>query len=190
MKRLLLLLVALFIFSGCSPLRPPVPLSPPDFDPGSDNATLVIMLDSDASIGAVFDVYVNDEFVGKNMGHGYVVVKVSPGEKYILAVAENTGIAKIDFKPGRIYVLNQNMAFGWVGARTSGFSQASLVQAKKSIKNCVYVEYNPADSQGKMDQNEYEKAVCEYEAGVKKDPKGYKEILGYEGVLYSDFVKN
>ncbi len=49
------------------------------------------------------------------------------------------------------------------------------------LQGCTYLELDSGRTFPDMDSALYQKAIEEYEAGVKENPEGYKELLEYRG---------
>ena len=71
--------------------------------------------------------YQTQEDLGETMGKTYFVTDVPPGEHYVVAATENTGIAHLNFEAGKSYFLQQGIAMGMWRARTSGLTRPSAV---------------------------------------------------------------
>lgn len=188
MKRIIFLMVFLLALTGCSKKYTATSSALPNLDPGEDKATLVVLRDTIWGGVIVFETYVDRKFIGETQDKAYLVAKVDPGERYVITVTENVGVAKINFEPGRIYFLNQNIAMGWWKSRTSGFSVADVAQATRSMNSCAYFEYDRSKNAPDLKQSVYEKAVSSYEDDIKKNPEAYGDVVGYKGILYSEFV--
>jgi Protein of unknown function (DUF2846) len=181
MKRILLIAVVLALLSGCATTQMLKPEKPPELAAGPNSALLVIVRDAFMGGGIVFWNYLDGKFIGETMGKTYFVTQVPPGEHYVVATSENNGIAHLNFKSGKRYFLREGVAMGIWRARTSGFSPMSADEAQKAVKGCTYLEMDPGKKFPDMEPALYQKAIDEYNADVKKNPQGYKDLLEYNG---------
>ena len=181
MKRIVLLIVCLALITGCATTQMLKGEQPPALAAKPDKALLVIVRDSFFGGAIVFWNYLDGKFIGETMGKTYFVTDVPPGEHYVVAATENTGIAHLNFEAGKSYFLQQGIAMGMWRARTSGFYPMTAAEAQKSIQNCTYLQLDAGKPFPDMEPDAYKKAIEEYEADVKTHPEGYKELLGYRG---------
>ncbi len=182
MKRCLMLLLMLAVFAGgCATTQMVKPDQPPDLAPDGDTALLVILRDTYFGGAIVFWNYLDGKFIGETMGNTYIVSEVEPGPHYVVSETENTGIAHLNFEAGKQYFLRQGIAVGIWRARTSGFFPVPAEEAKKAIQECTYLQVDESKTFPDMDTALYQKAIDEYEAGVRDNPEGYKELLDYRG---------
>jgi hypothetical protein len=147
--------------------------------PGS--AALVIIRDTHFGGAIVFWNYLDGKFIGETMGKTYFVTDVPAGPHYVAATSENTGVARLDFKPGKVYFLGQSIAMGVWRARIGGFYPLTRLEAAEAMKNCSFYQYDPAKPGENMASDLYKKAIEEYEADVKTNPEAYKAMLAYDG---------
>ncbi len=181
MKRVVVIAVILALFTGCATTQMLKPEKPPVLEPGSDSALLVIVRDAFIGSAIVFWNYLDGKFIGETMGRNYFVTQVPPGEHYVVAATENTGVAHFNFEQGKRYFLRQGVTMGLWRARTSGFFPMTAEEAHKAIQKCTYLELDPQKQFPDMETAVYQKAIEEYNTGVKENPEGYKELLEYKG---------
>jgi len=181
MKRIVLMMVCIALVTGCATTQMLKPDQPPELAANPDTALLVIVRDAFIGSAIVFWNYLDGKFIGETKGKTYFLTHVPPGEHYVVAATENTGIAHLNFEAGKRYFLRQGIAMGLWRARTSGFYPMTAEDAQKSIRNCTYLELDPSKPFPDMEPALYQKAIDEYEADVKKNPGGYKELLQYRG---------
>lgn len=181
MKRITFIIICCVLLSGCATTNMLKPEKPPELAATSDSALLVIIRDTWMGGLVAFQNYLDGEFIGETTGNTYFVTQVPPGEHYIVSKTENTGVANLNFETGKHYYLRQGVTVGWMRARTSGFFPMTSEEAKKAIQGCEYLQLDTSKSVPDMDPALYQKAVDEYNAGVKDDPEGYKELLEYKG---------
>jgi hypothetical protein len=181
MKKIFTLLAVLFLFSGCAATSMIAPERQPSLAPASDKATVVIIRDAFMGNAIVFWNYIDGKFIGETKGKTYIVASVDPGKHYLIVTTENTAVAQIDFRPGRIYYLREGIAMGIWRARTSGFSPMTPQEAREAMSNCTYWEIDPKNKIGDMDPKLYEQAIADYHAEVKQNPEGFRDVLQYQG---------
>ncbi len=182
MKRAML--AALFftlVLSGCATTNMIKPDRAPELAAQADSALLVIVRDSFLGGGIVFWNYLDGKFIGETMGRSYFLTRVPPGEHCVVAATENTGVACLDFQAGKKYFLRQGIAMGVWRARTSGFFPMTADEAQKAIGSCTYMALDNSKTFPDMEPALYQKAIDEYNEGVKEDPESYKEMLEYKG---------
>jgi hypothetical protein len=181
MKKIFALLAVVFIFSGCAATSMMAPERQPNLALDANKATVVIVRDAFMGNAIVFWNYIDGKFIGETKGKTYIVTQVNPGKHYLVVTTENTAVAQIDFKPGRIYYLREGIAMGIWRARTSGFSPMTPQEAKEAMNSCTYWEVDPKSSIGDMDPKLYEKAIADYHVEVQQNPEGFRDILQYQG---------
>ena len=181
MKRFFSLLIFIVLLSGCVATSMVAPERPANLTPLPDKATLVIIRDTSFGFAIVFWNYLDEKLIGETKGKTYIVTPVDPGKHYLIVTTENTGMAQIDFKPGRIYYVREGVIMGWWRARTTGFSPMTPQEAKDAMSHCTYWELDSKNSVGDMDPQLYQKAIADYLEEVKQNPQGFKDILEYQG---------
>lgn len=181
-KKILLFTVFISLLSGCATSYMIAPEHKPDLKASSDQATLVIMRNTIFGTAIVFWHYLDGKFIGETKGKTYFVTKVKPGPHYLMVSTENTAVAHFDFKPGKIYYLNEGVLMGIWRARTSGFWPATPQEVADALASCNYWEYDQSKKADDMDANLYQKAIADYQAEVKEKPENFKAILNYDGV--------
>ena len=181
MKKLFAVLAVVCFFSSCTATSMIAPERQPNLAPSANKATVVIIRDAFIGTPIVFWNYVDGKFIGETKGKTYIVTQVAPGKHYLVVTTENTAVAQIDFKPGRIYYLREGIAMGIWRARTSGFSPMSPQEAKEAMNSCTYWEVDPKNNIGDIDSKLYEQAIADYHIEVKQNPEGFKDILQYQG---------
>jgi hypothetical protein len=181
MKRIALLTVCIVLLAGCATTQMIKPEQPPELVAKPDSALLVIVRDTYFGGALVFWNYLDGKFIGETMGNSYIVAQVAPGEHYVVSATENTGVAHLDFESGKRYFLRQGVTMGMWRARTSGFFPMTAAEAQGAIQGCTYLQVDPEKSFPDMEPDLYRQAIEEYEADVKENPDGYKELLEYKG---------
>ena len=181
MKRVLLITVCIALLSGCATTQMLKPEQPPELAAKPESALLVIVRDTFIGGGIVFWNYLDGQFIGETMGKSFFITHVPPGIHYVVAATENTGVAYLDFQAGKHYFLRQGVTMGVWRARTSGFFPMTAADAQKAINSCTYTELDSSKSFPDMEPDLYQKAIEEYNTGVKENPEGYKELLEYKG---------
>jgi len=181
MKKIAMLLISIFLFSGCATGIMVKRDAKPEITAKSDSATLVITRDTSFGFAVTFWNYLDGKFIGETTGKTYFVTSVKPGPHYVVVASENTAVANIDFQPGKTYFLREGVLIGLWRARTSGFEPLMYEQAMESIRSCSYQEIDMSKTAEDMDPQLYKKAIEEYHAEVKQNPDGFKAILEYKG---------
>jgi len=181
MKKLLVLFSFIILFSGCASTSMIAPERQPNLTPSADKATLVIIRDTSMGFAIVFWNYLDGKLIGETKGKTYFVTQVSPGLHYVVVTTENSAVAQIDFKPGKIYYLREGVTMGLWRARTNGFSPLTSQEANESMSKCTYVELDSKNNVGDMDAKLYQQAIADYHKGVKDNPEGFKAMLEYKG---------
>lgn len=182
MKRTILLVLFLTLCSGCATTHMLKTENPPELRANPDKALLVIVRDTFFGGGIVFWNYLDGKFIGETTGNTYFVTNVQPGEHYIVSATENTGVAHLNFQAGKHYFLRQGVTLGLWRARTSGFFPIPAEEARKATQNCTYMQLdNSIPPFPDMEPELYQKAIEEYNAGIKESPESYKELVEYKG---------
>jgi Protein of unknown function (DUF2846) len=181
LKKAGLLVAFIFIISGCATSHMIAPERKLDPKARPDKATLVIIRDTSFGFAIVFWHYLDGKFIGETKGKSYFVTNVNPGPHYIMVSTENTAVAHFDFKPGKIYYLQEGVIMGMWRARTSGFWPLNPQEAAEAMKACAYWEYDPNTKGEDMDAKLYQQAIADYQMEVKQNPDGYKALLNYDG---------
>lgn len=181
MKRALLTAVCIALLTGCATTQMIKPEHSPELAARPDSALLVIVRDAFLGGGIVFWNYLDGKFIGETMGKTYFITQVKPGEHYVVSASENTGIAHLNFQAGKRYFLRQGVTMGLWRARTSGFFPMTSSEAQEAIGNCTYLQLDTSKTFPDMEPALYQKAINEYQTGVKENPAGYKELLEYKG---------
>ncbi len=182
MKKFLLTALIALLLSGCATTHMAKPDKVPDSIFQPDNATLVIIREQWLGTGIVFWNYLDGKLIGETMGQTYFLTPVIPGPHYVVVATENSAVAHFDFKPGKTYFLREGVIMGNWRARTSGFYPMTPEEAGNAMKDCTYLEYDPATGEQDMDPKLYQQAIDEYLQEVKDNPEGFKDILKYDGV--------
>lgn len=181
MKRVLLLVVAIALFTGCATTQMIKPENPPQLAAKSDSALLVIVRDAWLGSAIVFWNYLDGKFIGETMGKTYFIAHVPPGEHYVVAATENTAVAKLNFEAGKRYFLRSGVTMGVWRARTSGLFPMTAAEAKEATQGLTYLALDPSKTFPDMEPDLYQQAIKEYQQGVKENPDSYREMLEYKG---------
>lgn len=181
MKRWVGLLIGLALLTGCSTSHMIQRDSAPDLVAKPDSALLVIIRNNWLGGGVVFKNYLDRKLIGETFGQSYFVTHVPPGPHHVIGLAENAGVARFDFKPAKVYFLQQGVTVGVWSARTSGFFPMTPPEAREAMEECTFYEYDPATGGEDLNEEVYRSSVEGYEQGIREDPEGYRELLGYDG---------
>ena len=184
MRRAVLLVVFIVLFSGCATtIHMLKPEPPPTLVVKPESALLVIIRDTSYGSPYVFLNYLDGKFIGETIGNTYFVTDVPQGEHYVVSSTENFGVAHFDFQPGRRYYLRQRVIFGLGRARTSGFYPLSAKEAREAMGRCTYLELDNSQAFPDMAPELYQQTIKDYQTGVKETPEAYKNLLEYKGEL-------
>lgn len=153
----------------------------PEFKAKSDTATLVIIRDAALGFAVIFWNYLDGKLIGESTGKTYFITNVKPGPHYVMVATENTAVAHIYFKPGRVYFLREGVIIGLWRARTNGFEALTYEQARDAMNSCTYLEFDPTRGGEDMDPKLYQQAIKDYQEELIKNPEGFKAILEYKG---------
>ena len=181
MRKIFILAVCIFLFSGCATTSMIAPDRKLDLTPRADSSTLVIIRDAFMGTGIVFWNYLDGKLIGETKGKTYFVTNVKPGPHYVVVTSENTAVAHLNFKPRKIYYLREGVTMGLWRARTSGFSPLNPQEAREAMNNCTYWEYDPKLGGENMEPKLYQQAIANYNEEVKQNPEGLKNMLEYRG---------
>jgi hypothetical protein len=181
MRKIVIVMVCIFLFSGCAATSMVAPDRSPDLSPQSGMSTLVIIRDTSFGFAIVFWNYLDGKLIGETKGKTYFVTRVKPGPHYVVVATENTAVAHLDFQPGKTYYLREGVLLGLWRARTNGFSPVNQQEAIEAMKSCTYMEYDPKRGGEDMDPKLYQQAIADYHAEVKQNPEGFKAMLEYKG---------
>jgi hypothetical protein len=145
-------------------------------------AVLVIVRGTSYGWAQVIDNYLDGKMIGQTQGNSYFITDVTPGSHYVMGHAENNSSAKIHFKAGRFYFLNQYLTPGFMTMRT-GFAPMTAEEALKDINDegCDYRVYNAQEPGEDMDPDDYQETKADFEKEAKDDPDRHKDMLEYKG---------
>jgi len=181
MRKIFILAVCIFLFSGCAATSMIAPDRKIDLTPRADSSKLIIIRDTIFGTAIVFWNYLDGKLIGETKGKTYFATNVEPGPHYVVVASENTAVAHLNFEPGKIYYLREGVTVGWWRARTTGFSPLNPQEAMEAMYNCTYWEYDPTLGGENMDPKLYEQAIADYNEEIKQNPGGFKDMLEYKG---------
>jgi len=128
-KNYCLLLVAIFMFSGCASLPSPEEMRADiqgfELPKLPQNGEAIVYVVRPSSLGTIirFNVFLDDKEAQSEMGYTrgseYIYFDVSPGKHNILSKAENWAEANIEASPGDIFFIQQDPSMGIIMARNS-----------------------------------------------------------------------
>lgn len=153
----------------------------PECKAKSDTASLVIIRDAALGFAVIFWNYLDGKLIVESTGKTYFITNVKPGPHYVMAATENTAVAHIYFKPGRVYFLREGVIIGLWRARTNGFEALTYEQTREAMNSCTYLEFDPSRGGEDMDPKLYQQAIKDYQEEVKQNLKGFETILEYKG---------
>ena len=149
--------------------------------PEKDMAALVVTRTTSLGLLIEFDTYLDKKMIGVTKGKSYFVKRdIPPGTHYLIASAESFESAKINFEPNRVYYIHQTPRPGWIRARISMYTQDPNTTVSDMGDSCTYYEYDVKDPGEDLTEEEYKKAIKEYEEDVAGGE--HKEYATYRGV--------
>ncbi|MFH0977451.1 MAG: hypothetical protein V1874_16855 [Spirochaetota bacterium] len=152
----------------------------PNFNPGKNSATLVIIRARPFPIVGPISNYLDNRFIGETTTKTYFSTLVKPGLRYVIADAENLTVIRMNFRAGRIYYLYQDISSGaW--DKNSALSVLTRTEALKQMNGCEYIQYDNKKPGANLDAARYAQSVKEYHVKAKKNPDDYKPYLNYAG---------
>ncbi len=173
--------LSLFVLTACTPGHMVIKDTKLDVrgvkpEPGK---SAVVVARTTSFGGAVsFETFLDRQMIGVTKGKSYFVnTKVSPGVHYLIAKTESFESAKIDFKPDRVYFIQQTPRMGIWMARVTLEPVSVEHLLSEMDEGCSYTEYD--NSGDVLSEEDFGKAVKDYEREVGE---GYhKDFAGYEG---------
>lgn len=181
MKKFLLLAICISLFTGCATTSMLTRDTKPEIKAKPDSATLVIIRDAWMGSPIVFWHYVDGKLIGETQGKTYFIANANPGLHYVVTATENTVVYQMDLQSGKTYYLRDGVIMGMWRARSSGFTPLTPQQAMEAIKECTFLELDPSKPHEDMDPKLYQKALEDYQAELKANPAGFKDVLEYKG---------
>lgn len=108
--------VSVVIVAGCGGpahmIRTETALRIQDVKPAAGKAGLVVARTVSKGFNVEFFNYVDRRFIGVTKGRSYFVTdNVDPGKHIFISSASNIDALKIDFKPGKVYCVQQLVGF-------------------------------------------------------------------------------
>ena len=180
MRKLLVLALALIVFSGCAATNMITQGVSPNHQISPDTAKLYIIRDTSFGFAIAVSNYLDRKLIGQTKGGTYLIAEVPPGTHYVVASSENTMGLKFDFEKGKRYFLRQDIWPGLWRAQ-AGLSPYSLKEAEEAMGKCTYMEYDRNNPGEDLDGRLFDQVIRDYEKGVINDPAGYKASLEYKG---------
>lgn len=130
--------------------------------------------------GHVVTNYLDAKMIGQTRGKSYFVTEVKPGPHYVIAQSQNTITVKLNFEPGRIYILSQ-LLFPGFNRPTTGFATMTAEDFMKEIKDADYLVYDTSHPGDDMPAKEFQEAKNDYDKEVREEPNRHKDMLQYKG---------
>ncbi len=135
--------------------------------------------------GHVIPNYLDKKMIGQTKGKCFFVTEVKPGSHYIMAVSQNTAVARINFEAGKIYIL-QELLFPSLNPfknipRTS-LSPMTVADFQKENKDADFLLYDTKKPGDDMQDKDFQEAKRDFEKEVKEDPGRHKDTLQYHGI--------
>ena len=167
---------------------------PPIHGTKSGKATLIIIRPTNwgGSTGAitiggghVISNYLDKKMIGQTRGKCFFVTEVKPGSHYIMAVSQNTAVARLNFEAGKTYILQQ-LLFPSLNPfknipRTS-FTPMTTKDFQKENKDADFLVYDTQHPGDDMQDKDFQEAKRDFEKEVKEDPGRHKDTLQYRGI--------
>jgi len=184
MKRKIAMLfpmLSLFVLSACTPGHMVVKSTKLDVkavkpEPGK---SAIFVARTTSFGGAVsFETFLDQQMIGVTKGKSYFVkTNITPGTHYVIAKTESFETAKIEFKPDRVYFIQQTPRMGFWMARVTLEPVSAEHMLSEMDESCSYMEYD--NSGDVLSEEDFGKAVKDYEREVGE---GYhKEFAEYKG---------
>ena len=155
-KHLLPLLAVLGLLStvACAPPTAMVvkqaPASVASIQPESGKAALVISRTTGFGRGVAFRTYIDKAYIGSTKGKCYFAkTNVEPGTKHVSSWGENGVAVKVNFEPGKVYFLQQNVSMGVWKARVTVEAMNAKRLDSGDLSGCEYFEFDPAKNDEK-----------------------------------------
>jgi hypothetical protein len=184
----ILLFAPLLFVSACVTTAPRhmllnenTPLDIRSVKPDTGKSALVVARTTNFGGAIEFDTYLEKKMIGVTKWKSYFIwTDVNPGVSYVISKAENLEPVKINFEPGRVYYLQQIPRMGVWRARISVavMTPEDLMNMMKD--ECKLLTYDPKDPGEDLSDEDYKKAVTDYEREVKEGL--HKDYEGYRGV--------
>ena len=129
------------------------------------------------TLGGLMNLRLFDDkkYLGKFNGRNYIRYECKPGEKTFWIKAENVDVLKANLKPGKIYLVETNMAMGIVAAGTkfrlvnySKKSQVKRINKLLNKKEPLKFSKKTLEEQLNKMQKAYKKSLVKVENKLKK----------------------
>ena len=135
--------------------------------------------------GHVIPNYLDKKMIGQTKGKCFFVTEVKPGSHYIMAVSQNTAVARLNFEAGKIYIL-QELLFPSLNPfknipRTS-LSPMTVADFQKEYKDADFLMYDAKNPGDDMQDQDFQELKRDFEKEVKEDPGRHKDTLQYRGI--------
>jgi len=179
--RLFVIAVLGVLLVSCGGFNMVVKEKPPEtISPATNKATLVVYRGTSLGFGISVDNFLDKKFIGQTRGKSFFISTVDPGEKYLVASAENKATAKIKLEAGKVYYLLQAMYPGFMTART-GLIGSNEIDFKKDFLDLKYYECCKKGKLPNLDANSYNDLVAEYDKESIEDPDRHKDTYNLKG---------
>lgn len=149
----------------------------PAINPKSGKAVLVIIRTTPFGGGQIIDNYLDGKMIGQTQGKVFFISEVTPGVHYLIAHADNTDTARLNFEAGRIYLLQQGIYPGF--GVTTRYSPMMNDEFQRELPEAAFRVYDAANPGKDMSSQDVAEAKRDFEREVKEG--SHKEILDYKG---------
>ncbi len=184
----ILLLAVFFVVSGCAASAPRYMAfkEDPTFNifkvkPEKGYAALVVARTTKFGGAIEFDTFLDKKMIGVTQWKSYFVkTNITPGVHYVITRAESVEPAKINFKPDRIYYLQQIPRMGVWRARVSVALVTPQELSTSFDSDCRLLAYDVQNPGEDMSDKDYREAINDYEREVKEGR--HQEDSSYNGI--------
>lgn len=135
--------------------------------------------------GHIITNYLDKKMIGQTRGQSYFATDVKPGAHYLMAVSENTAVARLNFEAGKTYILQQMILPSlnpFKGIPRTGFTTMTAADFQKESKDADFLIYDTKHPGEDMQDKDFQEAKQDFENEVKEDPNRHKDTLQYHGI--------
>ncbi len=182
-------LITLLVFvSACATTAPrhmvlneKTPLNIKSIKPETGKSALVVARTTNFGGAIQFDTFLEKKMIGVTQWKSYFIrTDVNPGISYVISKAENMEPVKINFEPGRVYLLQQIPRMGVWRARISVALMTPENLLSMMDDDCKLLTYDPKNPGEDLSDEDYQTAITDYEREVKEGL--HKDYEGYSGI--------
>jgi hypothetical protein len=144
----------------------------------SGKAALVIIRTTSFGWGSVVDNYLDGKMIGQTQGKMFFITDVTPGVHYVISHADNTDTARLNFKAGKIYLLQQGIYPGY--NIVTRYSPMTADEFAKEVQEATYVIYDTQHPGDDLSDEDFKEAKDDFEKEVKNGE--HKDTLQIKGL--------